>query len=56
MVDFKWSRLRPALVFGVIFAGVLLVSEYANEWLGTLSVYAMAFLSGLADVDGWLLR
>ncbi|SEO24169.1 Uncharacterized membrane protein, DUF4010 family [Halogranum amylolyticum] len=44
-------RLGPALLFGVIFAVVLLVSEYAHEWLGTSGVYATAFLSGLADVD-----
>ena len=44
-------RLRPALLFGVIFAVVLLVSEHAHEWLGTSGVYATAFLSGLADVD-----
>jgi uncharacterized membrane protein (DUF4010 family) len=44
-------RLRPAIVFGAIFAVVLLVSEYANEWIGTSGVYATAFLSGLADVD-----
>jgi len=44
-------RLRPALAFGLIFAVVLLVSEYANEWLGTSGLYATAFLSGLADVD-----
>ena len=44
-------RLRPALLFGGIFAVVLLVSEYAHEWLGTSGVYATAFLSGLADVD-----
>lgn len=44
-------RLQPALVFGAIFAVVLLVSDYANEWFGTSGVYATAFLSGLADVD-----
>ncbi len=44
-------RLRPALFFGVIFAAVLLVSDYANEWFGTSGVYATAFFSGLADVD-----
>ncbi|MFC6716754.1 MgtC/SapB family protein [Natrialbaceae archaeon GCM10025810] len=44
-------RLRPALLFGAIFAVVLLVSEYAHEWLGTSGVYVTAFLSGLADVD-----
>jgi uncharacterized membrane protein (DUF4010 family) len=44
-------RLRPALVFGAVFAVVLLVSEYANQWFGASGVYATAFLSGLADVD-----
>jgi uncharacterized membrane protein (DUF4010 family) len=44
-------RLRPALFFGAIFAIILLVSEYANEWLGASGVYATAFVSGLADVD-----
>jgi uncharacterized membrane protein (DUF4010 family) len=44
-------RLQPALVFGAVFAGVLLVSEYAHGWLGTSGIYATAFLSGLADVD-----
>jgi len=44
-------RLRPALLFGIIFAVVLLVSEYANQWLGASGIYATAFFSGLADVD-----
>jgi uncharacterized membrane protein (DUF4010 family) len=44
-------RLRPALLFGAIFAAVLLISEYANQWFGASGVYATAFLSGLADVD-----
>lgn len=44
-------RLQPALLFGVVFAVVLLVSEHAHGWLGTSGVYATAFLSGLADVD-----
>ncbi len=44
-------RPQPALIFGAIFAAVLLVSEYANEWVGTSGIYATAFVSGLADVD-----
>ncbi|MFB6092530.1 MAG: MgtC/SapB family protein [Haloquadratum sp.] len=44
-------RLRPALLFGAVFAAVLLVSESAHEWFGTSGVYATAFFSGLADVD-----
>ncbi|MFC6874862.1 MgtC/SapB family protein [Halobellus marinus] len=48
-------RLRPALLFGAIFAVVLLVSEYANQWLGATGIYATAFFSGLADVDAMTL-
>jgi len=44
-------RLRPALLFGAVFAVVLLVSEYATEWFGSSGLYATAFFSGLADVD-----
>ncbi len=44
-------RLQSALLFGAVFAVVLLVSEYANEWFGESGVYATAFFSGLADVD-----
>jgi uncharacterized membrane protein (DUF4010 family) len=44
-------RLRPALFFGAVFAAVLLISEYASEWVGASGVYATAFVSGLADVD-----
>ena len=44
-------RLRPALLFGALFAAVLLVSEHATTWLGTSGLYATAFVSGLADVD-----
>ncbi|MDR5656975.1 MgtC/SapB family protein [Halodesulfurarchaeum sp. HSR-GB] len=44
-------HLRPALVFGAVFAVVLLVSEYANTWFGVSGIYGTAFVSGLADVD-----
>jgi len=44
-------RLLPALLFGAIFAIVLLVSQGANSWYGDSGIYATAFLSGLADVD-----
>jgi uncharacterized membrane protein (DUF4010 family) len=44
-------RLRPALFFGVVFAVVLSVSEFAHASLGESGIYATAFASGLADVD-----
>jgi uncharacterized membrane protein (DUF4010 family) len=48
-------RLKPALFFGAVFAVILLVSEQANELLGSSGVYATAFVSGLADVDAMTL-
>lgn len=44
-------RLRAALLFGVVFAVVLLASESASDSFGAQGVYVTAFLSGLADVD-----
>jgi uncharacterized membrane protein (DUF4010 family) len=44
-------RLGPAILFGAVFAVVLLVSESAHAQLGASGVYATAFVSGLADVD-----
>lgn len=44
-------RLRSALLFGALFAIILVVSESAYDWFGTSGIYATAVLSGLADVD-----
>ena len=44
-------RLRPAVVFGVFFGIVLLVSREGAGAFGDTGVYATAFFSGLADVD-----
>ena len=44
-------RLRPAIVFGVFFGIVLLVSREGAGAFGDTGVYATAFFSGLADVD-----
>ena len=44
-------RLRPALLFGVFFAVVLLVSREGARAFGDSGVYATAFFSGLADID-----
>ncbi|MFP4529842.1 MAG: MgtC/SapB family protein [Halodesulfurarchaeum sp.] len=44
-------HLRTALVFGALFAVVLLVSEYSNAYLGVSGVYGTAFVTGLADID-----
>jgi uncharacterized membrane protein (DUF4010 family) len=44
-------RLKPALIFGAIFAAVLLLSEYSLEFYGSSGILLMAAVSGLADVD-----
>jgi uncharacterized membrane protein (DUF4010 family) len=44
-------RLRSAVVFGVVFGVILLVSREGARAFGESGVYATAFVSGLADVD-----
>lgn len=44
-------RLQPALIFGGIFAVVLLLSEYSLELYGNSGILLTAAVSGLADVD-----
>ncbi|MBU2065022.1 MAG: MgtC/SapB family protein [Gammaproteobacteria bacterium] len=44
-------ELAPALRFAALLALILLMVEGAQRWLGDAGVYAVALLSGLADVD-----
>ncbi|MFB6165346.1 MAG: MgtC/SapB family protein [Haloarculaceae archaeon] len=44
-------RLRPALLFGALFAVILVLSGQVGTRFGPAGVYATAFVSGLADVD-----
>jgi uncharacterized membrane protein (DUF4010 family) len=44
-------ELGPALKFGLIYAGILLVSRTAQLYLGDLGFLASSLLAGLADVD-----
>jgi uncharacterized membrane protein (DUF4010 family) len=43
--------LRQALMFGAIFAVVLVVSAAFHDQAGAMGVYAVAAVSGLADMD-----
>jgi uncharacterized membrane protein (DUF4010 family) len=43
--------LRSAIVFGAIFAGVLLLVKASDVWLGAKGTWLAALLSGLVDVD-----
>jgi uncharacterized membrane protein (DUF4010 family) len=45
------AEIAPALMFGSLYALVLLVLAFAREHLGEQGVYAMAFAAGLTDVD-----
>lgn len=44
-------ELRPALGFGVLYAGVLLLSKAAQTYLGDQGLYASSLLAGTTDVD-----
>jgi len=44
-------RLLTAIRFGLLFALVLIVLEYAQSFLGATGVYLASFLSGLTDVN-----
>jgi uncharacterized membrane protein (DUF4010 family) len=44
-------NLRHALMFGALFAVVLVVSAAFHERAGEMGVYAIAAISGLADMD-----
>jgi uncharacterized membrane protein (DUF4010 family) len=52
--DFKISnplKLSTAIKFGLLFAVVLIVIEFALDSLGTTGVYLTSILTGLTDVD-----
>lgn len=45
------AELRPALVFGAVFALVTLAVAFVKERFGDVGLYPVALLSGLTDVD-----
>ncbi len=45
------TELRSALLFGALYAGVLLASAAAHQWVGDAGMYAVAAISGLTDMD-----
>ncbi len=45
------SELKPAIVFGGLYALVVLAVAAAREYLGDSGMYAVAVLSGLTDMD-----
>lgn len=45
------TELKSALIFGALFAGVLIASAAAKTHLGERGIYAVAVVSGLTDMD-----
>jgi uncharacterized membrane protein (DUF4010 family) len=45
------AELKSALVFGALYALVLLAVAFARERFGTAGLYTVAAISGLTDVD-----
>jgi uncharacterized membrane protein (DUF4010 family) len=44
-------ELRPAVTFGLLYAGILLVSRAAELYLGSFGLYLSSVAAGLADVN-----
>lgn len=44
-------ELGPAVKFGLLYAGILLVSRAAQMYFGDAGIFASSLISGLADVD-----
>lgn len=55
IVDGKDSRnpaqLKPAIIFGLLYAVILFVVAFTREKFGESGLYVVAVLSGLTDVD-----
>lgn len=45
------AELKSALVFGALYAAVLLAVAFARDRFGTAGLYTVAAISGLTDVD-----
>ncbi len=44
-------RLAPAITFGVLYAVILVLSNWAQSYFGDAGVYLSSLVAGLADVD-----
>ena len=45
------AELKPALIFGALYALVLLAIAAAREYFGNRGIYVVALISGFTDVD-----
>jgi uncharacterized membrane protein (DUF4010 family) len=44
-------RLGPAITFGFLYAAILVLSNWAQAYLGDTGIYLSSVVAGLADVD-----
>ncbi|HKJ87215.1 MAG TPA: DUF4010 domain-containing protein, partial [Gammaproteobacteria bacterium] len=44
-------EIAPALQFGALLAGIMLLAEAARAWMGDTGLYVLSGVSGLTDVD-----
>jgi len=45
------AQLKPAIIFGLLYAVILLAVAATQEYIGERGLYVVAVLSGLTDVD-----
>lgn len=45
------AQLKPAIIFGLLYAVILLIVAWAKDQFGTQALYGVAVVSGLTDVD-----
>jgi len=45
------TQLKPAIFFGLMYAGVIFFAAAAEHYLGSSGLYAVAAISGLTDMD-----
>jgi len=45
------AELKPALIFALLYGGILVAVEFVRARFGDVGVYFVAFLGGLTDVD-----
>ncbi len=48
-------EIRAALIFAFLFVVMAVLTQVAREHLGSTGIYALAFLSGLSDVDPFIM-
>ena len=51
LASFGYTLLRPAIIFGILYAVILFIVAWAKSQFGSQALYGVAMISGLTDVD-----